>query len=365
MRDRKHPMPIRRLFPALLLLALLFGSLHATAQSQATSVQSELLKENSECGGCHRGQAMQPETPMGEALEPADANPVLDAHPRLTYKMGAYTWTVDTRNGRSTYTVTDGAHTLSLPIVWAFGAGAQTWVFEQNGKFYESLVSFYPSENSLGITTGDERLTPHTVEEAMGRELTSMDTKLCFGCHASDAVTAHKLALNTLHPGVTCAHCHEGSLDHAADAAVADFSTSPPSLKEMSAESISDFCGQCHRSWETVVRNGWRGISDVRFQPYRLANSRCFNGTDPRISCIACHDPHKNLVRDDRWYDTKCLACHAPAARPTSTGKAKFCPVSTSKCVSCHMPKTALPGGHLRFTDHEIRIVRPNEKYPD
>jgi hypothetical protein len=29
------------------------------------------------------------------------------------------------------------------------------------------------------------------------------------------------------------------------------------------------------------------------------------------------------------------------------------------------MPKTSLPGGHLKFTDHEIRIVRPGEKYPD
>ena len=365
MKGHNRPMLIRRWFAALLPLVLLAGPLRMAAESQATSLQSDLRKENSECGGCHRGQAMQPETPMGNALEPAHANPVLDAHPRLTYHMGAYTWTVETRNGASTYTVTDGVRTLSLPIEWAFGAGAQTWVFEQNGKFYESLVSYYPSETGLGITTGDEQLTPHTVEEAMGRELTSMDTKLCFACHASNAVTAHRLTLNTLHPGVTCAHCHQGSLDHAADAAVADFSTSPPSLKEMSSESISDFCGQCHRSWETVVRNGWRGVSDVRFQPYRLANSRCFNGTDARISCIACHDPHRDLVRDDLWYDSKCLACHAPAARPTSTGKAKSCPVSTSKCVSCHMPKTSLPGGHLKFTDHEIRIVRPGEKYPD
>lgn len=303
---------------------------------------------------------------MANALEPDDANPVLAAHPSLMYHMGAYTWTVTTAaNGKSTYHVTDGTSTLSLPIQWAFGAGAQTWVFEQNGKFYESIVSFYPGENALGITTGDERLTPQTLQEAMGRELTPMDVKLCFGCHASDAVTAHQLTLPALHPGVTCAHCHQGALDHAEDAAAGDFSSTPPHLKDMSSESISNFCGQCHRSWETVVRNGWRGLPDVRFQPYRLANSRCFNGTDPRISCIACHDPHKDLVRDDVFYDGKCLACHAAAARPTSTGKAKSCPVAKSKCVSCHMPKTTLPGGHLRFTDHQIRIVKSGEPFPD
>jgi hypothetical protein len=329
----------------------------ARAQSQTVATS---------CGGCHRGQATQTATPMAHAVELPEANPVLSAHPLLTYRMGAYTWTVTTAvDGKSTYSVTDGTNTLSLPIHWAFGAGAQTWVFEQNGKFYESIVSFYPVENALGITTGDERLTPQTLEEAMGRELTPMDVKLCFGCHATDAVTAHQLTLTTLHPGVTCAHCHQGSLDHAADATAGDFSSTPPRLKELSTESMSNFCGQCHRSWETVVRNGWRGLPDVRFQPYRLANSRCFNGTDPRISCIACHDPHKDLVRDDVFYDTKCLACHSPAAKTTSTGKAKACPVAKSKCVSCHMPKTTLPGGHLHFTDHEIRIVKAGEPFPD
>lgn len=302
---------------------------------------------------------------MAHAVELPGANPALAPRPRLTFHQGAYTWTVETKNGHSVYTVTDGHSTLSLPIHWSFGAQAQTWVFEKDGKFYESIVSFYPSVNGLGITTGDEHLTPQTLEEAMGRELTPMDTKLCFGCHASDAVSSHRLSLNTLHPGVTCAHCHEGALDHASDAAAGDFSTTPPRLQDMTSESISNFCGQCHRSWETVVRNDWRGVFDVRFQPYRLANSRCFNGTDPRISCVACHDPHRDLVRNDAAYDPKCLACHAPTARPTSTGKAKMCPVAKSDCVSCHMPKVKLPGGYLRFTDHEIRIVKAGEPFPN
>lgn len=322
------------------------------------------------CASCHRSQATQSSTPMAHAIELPPANTVLAAHPSLTYHMGAYTWTVETHDGESTYKVTDGVNTIAQPIHWAFGAGAQTWVFEQNGKFYESIISFYPGENALGITTGDERLTPQTLEEAMGRELTPMDVKLCFGCHATDAVTAHQLTLNTLHPGVTCSHCHQGALNHAADAVSGDFSSAPPHLKDLSSESISNFCGQCHRSWETVVRNGWRGLPGVRFQPYRLANSRCFNGNDPRIACLACHDPHKDLVRDDSFYDSKCLACHAKAARPVvvstaNTVKAKSCPVSTSKCVSCHMPKTNLPGGHLHFTDHQIRIVKPGETFPD
>ena len=63
-------------------------------------------------------------------------------------------------------------------------------------------------------------------------------------------------------------------------------------------------------------------------------------------------------------YDGKCLACHAPAP-PSAATAAKVCPVSKGNCVSCHMPKVELPGSHARFTDHDIRIVRANESYPN
>ena len=31
---------------------------------------------------------------------------------------------------------------------------------------------------------------------------------------------------------------------------------------------------------------------------------------DPRITCIACHNPHQPLVHSTAAYDIKCLACH-------------------------------------------------------
>ena len=116
------------------------------------------------------------------------------------------------------------------------------------------------------------------------------------------------------------------------------------------------------------MRGHTRGIINVRFQPYRLANSKCFDGADPRISCLACHDPHQDVVREDSSYDGKCLACHGSSPEPASASGAagaKSCPVSKKDCVSCHMPKMTLPGGHMRFTDHEIRVVKAGDPYPD
>jgi hypothetical protein len=263
--------------------------------------------------------------------------------------------------------VTDGARTLSFPIHWTFGVGAQTWALEKDGKLYESLVSYYPSISGLAITTGDEGLTPTTLEEAMGRELTQKDSQACFGCHASNAVIGGKLDLTSLQPGVTCEHCHTGSSAHVIDAIGSNFDSAPPDIRRLSTEDISNFCGQCHRTWEFVVRNRWRGEINVRFQPYRLANSKCYDGSDPRISCIACHDPHKDLVRQESSYDGKCLACHAHSAGTgqTSTVSPRACPVAKENCTTCHMPKVKLPGGLMTFTDHQIRIVKPSDAYPN
>jgi hypothetical protein len=304
---------------------------------------------------------------MGRAIELPGANPTLQAHAKMTFRRGAYSYTVETVGDKSTYTVTDGTNTLSLPIRWGFGTGGQTWVLERQGRFYDSLVSYYPSESGLDITMGEERITPHTLEEAMGRELMPGEAKACFGCHATNAVSDRKLTLEMMEPGVTCEHCHVGTNAHLIDALQGDFGSAPPKLGKISSEDVSSFCGQCHRTWEAVMRDHFNSEINVRFQPYRLANSKCFDGADARISCLACHDPHQDVVRQDSAYDPKCLSCHAASTQPASATRATGppCPVAKENCVGCHMPKVNLPGGHMAFTDHQIRVVKPGEAYPN
>jgi hypothetical protein len=311
----------------------------------------------------------QARTPMGLALALPGTNPVLETHPKLTARKGAYTYTVETHGKESTYSVTDGVHTVSSPIRWGFGAGAQTWVLERGGKFYESLVSFYPAIKGLDTTTGDERLTPRSAEEAFGRELSQDESKACFGCHATNTQLGGGLNLGSMKPGVTCERCHAGAGTHMEEISLKKLTPAPQALGTLSSEGISNFCGQCHRPWELVVRSRWRGEMNVRFQPYRLANSRCFNGADRRISCLACHDPHHDVVRKSSAYDAKCLACHASSSSlvPATAETPKSCPIAKTNCTSCHMPKVTLPGGgsHLSFTDHQIRVVRPGDAYPN
>jgi hypothetical protein len=317
------------------------------------------------CVKCHAGVATSySHAPMRHALESVGADPVLETHPKLTVQMGAYAYTVQTKDGQSTYTVSDGTDSMTLPVRWIFGQNSQTWVLEKDGNLYESLVSYFPGIGGLRTTPGDEKIAPHTLTEAMGRKLSPWEKLQCFNCHATGATAGVKLTLDKLRPGLDCERCHEGVQQHLSDAAHDNFSTLPTALKTMSAGETANFCGQCHRTWDTVVRNHWKGQSDVRFQPYRLENSRCFAADDARISCLACHDPHQPLNHDAAFYDLKCLACHSAAKVASASTPTKSCPVSKINCVSCHMPKIELPGGHALFTDHLIRVVHTGEAYP-
>ena len=103
-------------------------------------------------------------------------------------------------------------------------------------------------------------------------------------------------------------------------------------------------------------------INNVRSQPYRLGTSKCFGSAqDKRIGCVACHDPHREMVKEAGYYDGKCRACHEAGKAASSV---KSCPVAERDCVSCHMPKVDFPDGHSRFTDHRIRVVRPGAGFP-
>lgn len=107
---------------------------------------------------------------------------------------------------------------------------------------------------------------------------------------------------------------------------------------------------------------GPHNITNVRFQPYRLINSRCYDAADARIRCLSCHDPHNTAPRALASYDKQCQSCHS-----ASNGKpgAKVCKVGKSECAGCHMPKVEIKEAHNKFTDHWIRIARPGGQVPN
>ena len=321
------------------------------------------------CAECHKAEARsQPKSAMGIGIELPHDQVQLQTHSELTFTKFGYVWKVERKGDQSLYTVSDGSQSLSLPIYYAFGAHMQTFVFPYQGRMYESTVSYYPSIEGLAITVGHEPRTPTTLLEALGREPPNEEVTACFGCHSSGAVREGKLDLQLVRPGVDCEHCHAGANAHQDALSHGKTGVTPQRLGRLTAEEMSNFCGKCHRTWEEIVRSREFGEANVRFQPYRLANSRCFQGEDSRIRCTACHDPHKDAVRETASYDHNCLACHysktsGPAVATVKMWKA--CPVGEKNCVSCHMERRQLPLSPAVFTDHQIRIVRPGERLPN
>ena len=276
---------------------------------------------------------------MTQALQPGQA-----LKGKLTTQIGPYVYEIN----NSTYTVRDGKETFQTPINWVFGQGTvgQTYLYERDGRWYESRVSYFSEIKGLDITMGQQDYKPNTLEQAAGRLTTPAEAAKCFDCHATNV---RKSDLSQMIAGVQCERCHGPAEAHLQTKAAMR------KLGSLTTEEMSDFCGQCHRTWSYVATNGPHGIQNIRFQPYRLANSKCYDAADNRIRCTTCHDPHRAVETTPAAYDAKCLACHAT----------KPCRVATKDCVTCHMPKLDLPGAHNKFTDHRIRIVRANEPYPD
>jgi hypothetical protein len=271
----------------------------------------------------------------------------------LTFTDGAYRYSIH----RNEYRVTDGAQALSAPIRWSFGAGVagQTYVFEHEGALYESRVSYYPRIKGLDLTLGAAGMKPTSLLMAAGRRMHDQDVAECFGCHST---SRGRFTLQNMTPGVQCASCHADVAKH--ELSVASL---PRSLRRLSTEEVSELCGRCHRTWEQISINGPKGVANVRFQPYRLTNSKCYDAEDRRISCVACHDPHATLDTSAGSYDRKCVACHS--AGSGSAASARICTTGTARCTDCHMPKYEIPGSHMIFSDHQIRIVRNKEDYPN
>ncbi len=137
----------------------------------------------------------------------------------------------------------------------------------------------------------------------------SPDEKVqCFRCHATDAVDHKKLTLSALIPGVQCERCHGSAENHVKSVKLGDAKGAVMNdLRKMTSEQTANFCGQCHRTWDEIAGSGLTGVANVRFQPYRLISSKCYDADDKRIRCTTCHDPHGEVSR------TRCFVrCEMP-----------------------------------------------------
>ena len=90
--------------------------------------------------------------------------------------------------------------------------------------------------------------------------------------------------------------------------------------------------------------------------------------------CFACHNGLSTSAGEDvsigfSWRPTMMAnSARDPywqaAVRREVTDNPAARDAIEDKCATCHMPKVELAGMHASFTDHWIRIAKPNEPIP-
>jgi hypothetical protein len=312
------------------------------------------------CADCHatlvKGQNQH--SMAHTAMLPKDS-PIL-AQGEAKYKNGAFNYDIQQQNGREVYSVTDGADTISTPLLWAFGSGnlGQSYLFERSGDLFEARMSFLPGIG-FDLTPGHPKVSD-SLQHAIGRAVPPDEQVKCFGCHTVGSSAGKHFDPLQAMLGISCEGCHGPGAAHVA-MAKAGVGGTPGMIfnpAHLTPPQSLDFCGACHRAWWDVANV--TDIHAVRFPALRLEQSKCWGNGDARLVCTTCHDPHQALAREASAYDGKCLACHLSnsAQKKDAVHIAAACPVATKDCSSCHLPKYELPGMRLTFTDHKIRVVK-------
>ena len=201
------------------------------------------------CGRCHQDMvAAQRNTPMAHAVKPATADAFTNMPRLMQFRTGTYDYSVSQTATGAEYATTNGQQSASAALTWVFGDRqfGDTFLYQRNGIYFESRVSYYRALNGLDLTTGRTRFQPSRIDTALGRRMSPDEPPLCFGCHSTASSTDGQFHPERLIPGVSCEACHGPGAQHVAqmslehDARTSTLIFNPARLSP--ADSV-DFCG--------------------------------------------------------------------------------------------------------------------------
>jgi hypothetical protein len=249
-----------------------------------------------------------------------------------------------------------------LPLRYVLGSGKLALTFlspYEGGSLIESRVSYIPKEKRWFFTPGQNRKQSAELGIAWEHPI----AQKCISCHTS-TLSEEKWIPEPKFFGVGCEACHGAGSKHIS--AMQKSKDAPMELEDLSkmgGKGINDLCGRCHRTEKDLTASGKE--STQRFQPYGISISKCFKNSSNSLTCMTCHNPHKDADTNASNYKTTCLSCHTPnQAPPTKLTRVVACPVQPKgNCVPCHMPPKPLrgkeTGATLEMADHYIRPHKP------
>jgi Flp pilus assembly protein TadD len=351
------------------------------------------------CAECHVKEASSySQHPMGRSVSPArQALPGQDrAKPEFETAGIHYSVRRDAKEvvHRAFVVGNEGQTAIeqAAEIAFAVGSGrqGQSFLFERDGRLFQSPVSWFTQDHSWRISPGFERNNELFNRPAI---------EACLYCHTNaaptepDTINHFRLARGGLE-SIGCERCHgPGALHVAARmsqeaAAVPDRTiVNPRHLEPYLRDAI---CEQCHLQGESrIVRRG-RSPYDYRpglplheflavfvlppertdsrkavSQIEQMHQSRCFQASAGKMGCTSCHDPHELPSARERvaWYRGRCLSCHEENSCSLAPDERRRQEPADS-CIVCHMPHGDSSNvAHAAITDHRV-VRRPGQSRP-
>lgn len=255
------------------------------------------------------------------------------------------------------------------PLTYVLGSGklGMTYVTVLDSEnMLETHMSFSPNIQSWNVTPGQEK--PKKSDLTFGRLKNDGEERRCLLCHAT-SLPKDSLITSPQFFGVGCEACHGPGKEHI-DAVHSANSTDLHmiNLGKLNPTDLNEACGKCHRSALGIDINSKAATKTHRFQPYALSRSLCRTSSGEPLSCLSCHNPHKDVSHDKTTYNLVCLSCHSNTAQQVAKHSksifiGKICPVNAkTECITCHMrPKKAFPLSAMSATMVDHLISQPGK----
>jgi hypothetical protein len=259
-------------------------------------------------------------------------------------------------------------------VAYVIGSGrhAAGYLIQVGDHLFQSPICYYTSRKAYDLAPGYERIPEPDFTRPVGEE--------CVLCHSGrpqhvpGTPNQYKQPV-FLEEAISCERCH-GAVEEHLRRPVPGSIVNPAKLAPAARDSI---CEQCHLTGISQrILNPGRDFDDFHpgqrledvFTVYtragaqafkvishaeQLALSACARGSQGKLWCGTCHDPHPQAMPASQTYNGHCQTCHQ--------GKLAKSHPSDINCVSCHMTRRpAQDGGHTVFTDHRItRRREPDE----
>ena len=182
----------------------------------------------------------------------------------------------------------------------------------------------------------------------------------CISCHATVIRQSPAgIDIGRSQIGVRCERCHGPARAHAESAEAREKNPSHrlvgmESLGPSKRDRIMEICGGCHRTAANAPAGDPKTENGLaRFQGAALARSACFKNS-PTLSCVTCHEPHRDVEMNAAKNDSKCISCHNAAGADHKP----VCPVDSRQgCVRCHMPAQKIKTiPYALYHNHWIKV---------